>query len=148
MKKFFAVCQKCFGAMLIVALCVGVAFAAINAYQFSAVSIMAPAVRASSDNATEVENSGYIGTAMFVVHAAAQGSGITSTIKLQHSTDNATWADVSGGAFTAVGNEASLQTKAISVEGLRQYIRAVDTVAGGSATGATSMLMIVRPKYQ
>lgn len=54
--------------------------------------------------------------------------------------------DVTGGAFTAVGNAAALQHLHINVSEIGGIVRGVNTVAGGSATGATSLLLIAVPQ--
>jgi hypothetical protein len=55
------------------------------------------------------------------------------------------FADITGGAFTQVVNAASLQSKVININAGR-FIRAKNTVAGGSATGATSVNLVMRKK--
>lgn len=44
--------------------------------------------------------------------------------------------------FTAVGNAASFQSSGIELDSIGGYLRAVCTVAGGSSTGAYSMVLI------
>jgi hypothetical protein len=48
--------------------------------------------------------------------------------------------------FTAVGNAAAAQRLSVPVGGLGPYVRGVVTVAGGSATGGTSLLLIALPQ--
>lgn len=54
--------------------------------------------------------------------------------------------DVSGAAFTAVANVASLQQLRVNLSEIGGTVRAVNTVAGGSATGAASLLLIAVPQ--
>ena len=54
------------------------------------------------------------------------------------------FADVPGGAFTAVGNAASLQDLGIDLDSLGPALRAVATVAGGSSTGAYSLVLVAQ----
>lgn len=126
-----------------------VAFAAINAMEFTAVNILAPAVRASTATGAEVLNNSYTGIGMAILtHSASGGAGITSTVKLQNSTDNASWADITGGAFAAAGNVAGIKIIGVDLDKAKRYLRAVDTVAGGNCTGALGVVLIAKPKYQ
>lgn len=68
-----------------------------------------------------------------------------ATLNLLHNVMQYNFADITGAAFTEVGNAASAQSKVIKINGNR-FLRAKDTVAGGSATGATSVGLVVRPK--
>lgn len=71
--------------------------------------------------------------------------GDVATLNLLHNVMQYNFADISGAAFTEVGNAASAQSKVIKIIGNR-FLRAKDTVAGGSATGGTSVALVVRPK--
>jgi hypothetical protein len=134
--------------MAVLVLFSGVAFAGNNAHEFTAVSILPNAVRATTATGLDILNDSYIGIGKLILTAVAGGSGITSTVKMQDSADNSTWADISGCAFAAVGNAVSLQSIPINLEKAKKYIRAVDTVAGGSCTGATAVILLAKPKYQ
>ena len=124
------------------------AFAAFDANQYPAVIVSAVALRASTANGANFENTGYIGMGQAVLVAGAQGSGITLDVKLQHSADGSTsWTDITGATFTQVGNAAACQGIPVDLSAAKHYIRAVFTVAGGSATGYTSVIMLAKPKY-
>lgn len=56
------------------------------------------------------------------------------------------FSDVSGAAFTAVGNTASTQSKVVNLSACGAWVRGIDTVAGGSATGATSLVLLAVPQ--
>lgn len=58
-----------------------------------------------------------------------------------------TFADVTSGAFAEVGNAASFQTLGLNLSPLGRYLRVVNTVAGGSATGALGVSLVVGQKY-
>lgn len=49
-------------------------------------------------------------------------------------------------AFTAVGNTASTQSKTVNLSEIGGTVRAVATVAGGSSTGAVSVVMLAVPQ--
>jgi hypothetical protein len=67
-------------------------------------------------------------------------SGFTSiAVKLQDSTDNSSWSDISGGAFTAVTSAPGAQRIAISGT-IRRYVRSVITPTGsGSVTAIVAL---------
>lgn len=59
-------------------------------------------------------------------------TGTDATIKLQHSHDNSTFADVTGGAFTAVSSAPTTERIATSSSlEIRRYVRATTTTTGG-----------------
>lgn len=68
-----------------------------------------------------------------------------ATEDMEFATRQFVFADVTGGGFTAVGNAASMQKKAINLTGLGPHLRAVDTIAG-TVTGATSLHMVAMPE--
>lgn len=67
------------------------------------------------------------------------------TLNLMYYAMEYNFADITGAAFTAVGNAASAQTKVIPINQGR-FIRAKNTVAGGTATGGTSVSLAMRKK--
>lgn len=64
-----------------------------------------------------------------------------ATKSLEFSNRQFEFADVV--AFTAVGNAASMQTKPFKIDSVGGVLRGVSTVAGGSATGAISLVVVV-----
>ena len=96
--------------------------------------LAAAARRTSTLTGTGIDVLAYEGVALVVLNASA-GTGTTPTldVKLQHSDDNSTYADVTGGAFTQVtdvAGSAGVQVKKISVSDLKRYVRAIGTIAG------------------
>ena len=95
-------------------------------------------VPATSYDAT-VEGTGidvldYEGVALAVLNASA-GTGTTPTldVKLQHSDDDSTYTDVTGGTFTQVtdvAGTAGVQVLKVNVSDLKRYVRVVGTIAG------------------
>lgn len=83
----------------------------------------------ATSSALDRQNFGRATEWLFLVSSAA-GTGTTPTlnIKVQHSEDNSSWSDVSGGAFTQITTVASFQEKQIKNVG--RYVRAVATIAG------------------
>ena len=67
------------------------------------------------------------------LHVTARDAG-SWVIKLQDSADNSSWADVTGGAFTAATGATSQRlVSASAASTLRRYVRYVATRTGGSA---------------
>lgn len=56
----------------------------------------------------------------------------TLAVKLQDSTNNSTWADVSGGGFTTTTNVGSTQQLSIDTRATNRYLRAVGTIGGNN----------------
>jgi hypothetical protein len=54
------------------------------------------------------------------------------TVKLQHSHDNSTFADVTGGGFTQITSGPAVQRIEVAAgTEIRRYVRAVTTTSGG-----------------
>lgn len=78
------------------------------------------------------------------LHVTAVSSG-TWTVKIQDSADNSAWADVTGASFTAATGATSQRlSAATAATALRQYVRYVATVAGGSTPTITFLLAYSR----
>lgn len=59
-------------------------------------------------------------------------TGTDVTVKLQHSHDNSTFADITGGGFTAISSSPTAERIATSASlEIRRYVRAVTTTTGG-----------------
>ena len=96
--------------------------------------LAAAARRTSTLTGTGIDVLHYEGVALIVLNASA-GTGTTPTldVKLQHSDDNSTFADVTGAAFTQVtdvGGTAGVQVLKVNVSNLKRYLRVVGTIAG------------------
>ncbi len=75
---------------------------------------------------------------------AVTGSPTSWTVKLQDSADGTTWADVAGGTFTATSVPAAQRLVSAAGAALRQYVRYVATVVGGTAPTITFGLAYAR----
>ena len=75
---------------------------------------------------------------------AVTGAPTSWTVKLQDSADGATWADVAGGAFTATTTPAAQRLVSAAGATLRQYVRYVATVVGGTTPTLTFGLAYAR----
>lgn len=107
----------------------------MHSLKFTALALAA-AQAAGAVNATGVDMRNAQGVGKFTLNASQPAAGTTLDVKLQHSDDNAAWADA-GYAFPQVSNAANygLQELAVNTDVLKRYVRVVSTVAGaGSAT--------------
>jgi uncharacterized phiE125 gp8 family phage protein len=77
--------------------------------------------------------------AVLVILEAGTFAG-TADVKIQHSADNLTWADWTGGAFAQVAAANDLATYEKVYTGGLRYIRAVATVAAGACEFGVSVV--------
>jgi hypothetical protein len=96
--------------------------------------LAAAARRTSTLTGTGIDVLDYEGVALVVLNASAgTGTNPTLDVKLQHSDDDSTYADVTDGTFTQVtdvAGSAGVQVKRINVSDLKRYVRAIGTIAG------------------
>lgn len=72
-------------------------------------------------------------------------TAVDCTIKLQDSADNSTFADLTGGAFTAVATAGARQTQRLqggATATIRRYVRAVTTTSGGMTSVAFAVALV------
>lgn len=74
------------------------------------------------------------------LHVTAQNA-TSWVVKLQDSADNSAWADVAGGAFTAVTTKASQRLQGAAGSTLRQYVRYIATRTGGSVASTINFAL-------
>ena len=96
--------------------------------------LAAAARRTSTLTGTGIDVLDYEGVALAVLNAS-EGTGTTPTldVKLQHSDDDSTYADVTSGAFaqvTDVAGTAGVQILKVNVSDLKRYVRVIGTIAG------------------
>ena len=96
--------------------------------------LAAAAQRTSTLTGTGIDVLDYEGVTLAVLNASA-GTGTTPTldVKLQHSDDDSTYADITGGAFTQVtdvAGTAGIQVLKVNVSDLKRYVRVIGTIAG------------------
>jgi len=98
--------------------------------------LAAAAQRTTTLTGTGIDVLDYEGVALIVLNASAgTGTNPTLDVKLQHSDDDSTYADVTGGAFTQVtdaAGTAGVQVLKVNVSDLKQYLRVIGTVGGTS----------------
>lgn len=118
-------------------------------YQLTSLSLavlaVASRITATTTTATGVDISDFTGTALFQLNSSApEGAAQTSDVKLVHS-------DTLGGTYTDTGivfdqvttaGGASFQTKLRSVDGLKKFVKVVNTL-GGSTPAVTFGVTII-----
>ena len=105
-------------------------------------------VVAADSNETGVDLQDYEGDITLILDAEAGGSSITYAVKVQDSSDNSTFTDVSGAAFTTTtANTALVESLVVNSDEINRYARVVITVAGGTGAGAVSVTGLARKKY-
>jgi hypothetical protein len=109
----------------------------LNALAQAAGSVLAAAARRTATlTGTGIDVLAYEGVGLFVLNSSAgTGTDPTLDVKLQHSDDDVTYADVTAGAFTQVtdvAGTAGVQVKKLNVADLKRYVRVVGTVGGGT----------------
>ena len=78
--------------------------------------------------------------------AASAGTNPTLDVKLQESSDDSTWSDISGATFTQVTDAASSQKISINTNDVKRYLRAVGTIGGTSSPAFTYAVELIYGK--
>ena len=107
--------------------------------------------RTASANGTgfDLEGSnGAEGEAIIILSsdAASAGTDPTLDVKLQESSDDSTYTDISGATFTQVTNAASSQKISINTNDVKRYLRAVGTIGGTSSPAFTYAVELIYGK--
>ena len=102
----------------------------------------------ASSNEAGVDLQDYEGDITLILDAEAGGASITYAVKVQDSSDNSTFTDVSGAAFTTTtANTALVESLVVNTDEINRYARVVITVAGGTGAGAVSVTALGQKKY-
>lgn len=117
-------------------------------------TLLACDARTASANGTgfDLEGSnGAEGEAIIILasDAASAGTNPTLDVKLQESSDNSTFTDISGATFTQVTDAAqALEKISINTNDVKRYLRAVGTIGGTSSPAFTySVALVYGKKY-
>ena len=107
--------------------------------------------RTASANGTgfDLEGSnGAEGEAIIILSsdAASAGTDPTLDVKLQESSDDSTYTDISGATFTQVTDAASSQKISINTNDVKRYLRAVGTIGGTSSPAFTYAVELIYGK--
>lgn len=107
----------------------------LNALAQAVSGELAPAARRTTTlTGTGIDLLDYEGVALVLLNTSA-GTGTTPTldVKLQHSDDDSTYADVTSGAFsqiTSVAETAGVKVMKLNASDLKRYLRVIGTIAG------------------
>lgn len=113
----------------------------------TAAALIPAAVITSTTTGSAVNLVEYDGEAAVILNCSAGGAGATCDVKLTHSdTSGGTYTDVSGATFTQVGNAAAFEKISINTNEMKQYVKAVCTVAGTASFKIAVELVAVK-KY-
>jgi hypothetical protein len=117
--------------------------------QSNAINLQVAARLAATTTSAAVDLSDYTGEVLFVLNASVtEAADNTADVKLQHcDTSGGSYVD-SGIAFTQVTNAAaSFQTIKTSVDGLKQFVKVVSTLAGTTPKCTLGVSMFGRKAY-
>ena len=102
--------------------------------QATGVELAPAASRTSTLTGTGIDVLEYEGVALALLNASAgTGTSPTLDVKLQHSDDDSTYEDVTGGAFSQVtdaAETAGVKVMKLNISDLKRYLRIVGTIAG------------------
>jgi hypothetical protein len=107
------------------------------------------AANTSTVTSSGVDLQSYIGQVV-VAQLVGTVSGTSPTLdgKIQSSTDNSTWADVSGATFTQVTASNSAQYIAVDTRVANRYIRYVGTIAGTTPSFTSGVFVTGQKQVQ
>ena len=112
-------------------------------------SLLPSNVVAATGTGSAVDLVDYEGDLAVVLDAEAGGASITYAVKLTESdTSGGTYTDVADGAFTTTtANTALVEKISVNTDSMKRFIKASVTVAGGTGTGAVSVVALGSKKY-
>ena len=112
-------------------------------------SLLANDVVTATGAGSAVDLLDYEGDIAVILDAEAGGAGITYAVKLTESdTSGGTYTDVTGGAFTTTtANTALVEKISVNTDGMKRFVKASVTVAGGTGAGAVSVVALGSKKY-
>lgn len=112
-------------------------------------AILAAAKISATANGNGVDIGAFEGDVKFTLDSSAGVSADdTLDVTLEHSDDNVTFTAITGGAFAQVTNAgAAFESIILSADGLKQYVRGVDTLGGASPEFSRSLQMVGEKKY-
>lgn len=108
------------------------------------VTMLAPTVVSAANDTTAVDLSDFDGDVLLILEAAGSGAGNTMEVKVQagDESNGSDAADVTGGAFTQLGENASHQALRIKKQDLGHYVRLSFHTEGGTYSAAVSCVAV------
>lgn len=111
-------------------------------------TLLATTTITGTGNQTGVDIRDYDGEIQIILVGTAAGADADLTFRIEHSNDNSTFAAVTGGSFTAVGNAAYKEVKTLNASDLRRYIRLSCTAETGTASSAVTCIGFGTKQYE
>ena len=120
----------------------------MNIQKANVVELAPIAAVTATGNGTGVDITAYEGYGQIVlVSAAGTGTSPTLDVKVQESSDDSTYTDITGLAFTQVTDAADItQMLQIDISGTKKYVRVVDTAGGTTPSFDRSVVLIAGRK--
>lgn len=119
-----------------------------NLEALTTLSVLAPTTVDAANNTTGVDLSSIDGDALLVLSATASAADTGIKVKVQSSaTQNGTYADVSGAAFTDLGASAAVRTVTVPREELGAWYRLAFTNETGTFSAVVSCVAIGSKRY-
>lgn len=119
-----------------------------NLEALTTLSVLAPTTVDAANNTTGVDLSSIDGDALLVLSATASAADTGIKVKVQSSaTQNGTYADVSGAAFTDLGASAAVRTVTVPREELGAWYRLAFTNETGTFSAVVSCVAIGCKRY-
>jgi len=111
-------------------------------------SILAAAVTDATTEGTTVDCKGF-DEALVVFDATLAAANAEGNLKVQESSDDSTWADVAGAAFTEItpSNDADSFEGRIDLSKRSRYLRLHLTTDGSNAFTGSGGFVLIHPKY-
>jgi hypothetical protein len=104
--------------------------------------------RTATANSTGVDIQQIVDQIAIVIDSAAgTGTSPTLDVKIQESSDNSTFTDISGLAFTQITTSASVQKIVLNKGATKRYIRVVSTITGTTPSFSYSVKGYGLKKY-
>ena len=110
-------------------------------------TLLATTTITGTGNQTGVDLLEYDGDIQIILAGTAAGASADLTFRIEDSADNSSYAAVSGGTFTAIGNAASKQVIPLNHDDLRRYVRLSCTAETGTASSAVTCFGYGLKKY-
>lgn len=114
----------------------------------TSLSVLAPSTVDAANNTTGVDLSSIDGDALLVLSATASAASTGMKCKVQSSaTQNGTYADVSGAAFTDLADAAAVRTVTVQREELGAWFRLAFTNETGTFSAVVSCVAVGCKRY-
>lgn len=111
-------------------------------------TLLATTTITGTGNQAGVDIRDFDGDIQVILVGTAAGADADLTFRVEHSNDNSSFAAVTGGTFTAIGNAASKQVITLNAGDLRRYIRLSCTAETGTASSAVTCVGYGTKQYE